>query len=134
MEKERYELLFKDLYGRLPYGVIVEYGYKFEDIDKGEKRHILTGRMLDSYFCNLTLGGIKVTSIKPYLSPMSSMTEEEKEEYESLRNALTYQENGEYDLDDFNELDDFLNRRKLDRYGLIDKGLALEAPDGMYEN
>lgn len=73
-----------------------------------------------------------VQNIIPYLRPMSSMTEEEKSWYESLRNALTYQENGEYDLDDFNELNDFLNRRKLDRYGLIEKGLALEAPEGMY--
>lgn len=70
--------------------------------------------------------------VKPYLRPMSSMTEEEKSLFLDLRNALTYQENGEYDLDDFNELNNFLNKRKLDRYDLIDMGIALEAPKGMY--
>lgn len=167
MEKEKRELLFKDLCGRLPYGVIVEYCYKFEDVDKGGKRHILTGRMLDSYFYNITLGGTKVTSIKPYLRPMSSMAEEEKLELVTLylardkrcRKDLRIKET-EFFLDscwyvqivykDENDKEvisavyigrgsyveeiDWLNAHHFDYRGLIEKGLAIEAPDGMYEN
>ena len=64
---------------------------------------------------------------KPYLRPMSSMTEEEKKE---LNNVLEYQ----YYSDDscMCESTDWLNVRHFDYRGLIEKKLALEAPDGMY--
>lgn len=120
MTQEEKNLLL-DLCARLPYNIIVEYGYKFEDIDKGEKRHILTGRMLDSYFYNITLGGTKVTSIKPYLRPMSSMTEEELYEWTHT-----------WIMDSTAEKYDWLNAHHFDYRGLIEKGLALEAPEGMY--
>lgn len=122
MTQKEKNLLLQDLCARLPYGVIVEYGYKFEDVDKGEKRHILTGRMLDSYFNNLTLGGTKVTSIKPYLRPMSSMTEEEKAYLHSYIPSTEVLANKI----------DFLYSHHIDFRGLIPKCLALEAPEDMY--
>ena len=57
----------------------------------------------------------------PYLRPMSSMTEEEKDEYSKAIESLLWT----------NELD-FFNKYHFDYRGLIPKGLALEAPEGMY--
>lgn len=122
------ELLLKDLCTRLPYHL------------KGKSKD---GKLYEATIIYDT-GTILATEVngvntniccgfKPYLRPMSSMTEDEKQWFNALRNALTYQENGEYDLDDFNELQDFLNRRHLDYRGLIPMGLALEAPEEMYD-
>ena len=58
---------------------------------------------------------------------MSSMTEEEREEF----NKLVWNSNmGEYDTtllywDDFSTVEDYLNSRHLDYHGLIPKGLAI---------
>lgn len=63
--------------------------------------------------------------IRPYLRAMSSMTEEEKEEYQAFFNydGVEYPE----------EYIDWLNAHHFDYRGLIEKGLALKAPEGMYE-
>lgn len=124
MTTEEKQLLLVDLCGRMAYNPIVEYSYKFEDIDKGEKKRVLTGRMIDSYFYNIVLGGTKVTSIKLYLRPMSSMTEGEKEILSGIHwNAFEHHWN----------YVDFCNKHHLDYRGLIPMGLALEAPEGMYK-
>ncbi len=66
--------------------------------------------------------------IRPYLRPMSSMTEEEKKE---LNNVLEFQ----YYSDDscMCESTDWLNAHQFDYRGLIPMGLALEAKEGMYK-
>ena len=56
---------------------------------------------------------------KPYLRPMSSMTEEEEKEYHDARSDY-YDDLGTYD---------WLNAHHFDYRGLIEKGLALEAPE-----
>ena len=61
----------------------------------------------------------------PYLRPMSSMTEEEKEEFEELKKSCK-----NYFWVD-NLLDFYLSHH-LDWRGLILLGLALEAPADMY--
>ena len=62
-----------------------------------------------------------VEDVKPYLRPMSSMTEEE------------YQEFG-YDVLRYTPRElDWLNEHHFDYRGLIEKGLAIEAPEGMYK-
>lgn len=127
MTQEDKELLLKDLCARLPYRV------KCYNVETEEDFILSDVTDIDSGYPTFDYGYGELIGIKPYLRPLSSMTDEEKDWYETLRNALTYQENGEYDLDDFNELNDFLNRRKLDRYDLIEKGLALKAPEGMYK-
>lgn len=70
MTKEERELLLKDLSARLPYGVIVQY--------KGHnsivKNKLLTGSDLD---CNMEY-------YKPYLRPISSMTEDEFKELKKI--------------------------------------------------
>jgi hypothetical protein len=61
---------------------------------------------------------------KPFLRPMSSMTEDEMEKCRIERGRDLAGECG-------CELD-YLNSIHIDYRGLIEKGLALEAPEGMY--
>ena len=68
--------------------------------------------------------------VKPYLRPMSSMTEEEAEEYCDLQDKFLY--SSQYPVTDAYELFDWLNARHFDYRGLIPIGLALEAPENMY--
>ena len=65
-----------------------------------------------------------VEECKPYLRPMSSMTEEEIKEYQAFFNydGVEYPE----------EYIDWLNAHHFDYRGLIEKGLALKAPEGIY--
>ena len=85
----------------------------------------------------------------PYLRPMSSMTEEEREELEHLSEeyfgkALDKQIQESLSSSNRNEskileciassvIVDWLNAHHFDFRGLIEKGLALEAPEGMYK-
>jgi len=119
MTQQDKELLLKDLCARLPYGVIFkdEYDENLQKIHyiKGEEIYSITYSHLPYW----------IETIKPYLRPMSSMTEEEKEEYHKL--CYSY-----YDIY-FDTVDstDWLNAHHFDYRGLIEKGLALKAEDGM---
>ena len=117
MTKEEKELLIKDLCARLPYGTKV--CYRLSDKDK-YTTETLSGHMLDYFNEN------SIIEVKPYLRPMSSMTDEEFKTYE-------------YFLDEDGLIDcsvdvyvDWLLEGYFDFRGLIPKGLALEAPEGMY--
>ena len=62
----------------------------------------------------------------PYLRPMSSMTKEEKT---TIARIATYTSI----INITDEMLEFCCSRHLDWRGLIEKGLALEATEGMYE-
>ena len=145
MAQEERELLHKDLCARLPYGVMVKAQYKDGEGWKIDDRKLLglytNGQVyLDCVYAN-------IENIKPYLRPMSSMTEEEKEEFHKLKqfsvtvvmpNGVsllkpTYIVDLEEDGDGLNHLYNWLNTHHFDYRGLIEKGLALEAPEGMYK-
>jgi len=126
MTKEEKQLLLKDLCARLPYGVILSVTLK-------DKYDEIVTRDIQLSDGNLTY----ITSpshwreYKPYLRPMPSMTEEEKMEHITLTNY-----NKDYSGKPYRELTidsiDWLNEHHFDYRELIVKGLALEAPDGMY--
>jgi len=67
---------------------------------------------------------------KPYLRPIFSMTKEERNEYDSKRKHICDDYN-RYCFDTVASID-WLNAHHFDYRGLIDKGLALEASEGMY--
>ena len=115
MEQKDKELVLKDLSARLPYKVIVHVRYDTGEPCYGELTPIDIKWFIDS----------KIKEIKPYLRPMSSMTEEEKAMYEGL---MIGTDNISYMLD----VIDWLNAYHFDYRGLISMGLALEAPKGMY--
>lgn len=130
MTQEDKELLLKDLCARLPYGFVV---HRYSD-----NRDIVESNGIDffAHFLEYSEG----EDFKPYLRPMSSMTEEEKREYQSLQDtACSYHYEFGDIVDDFLYFDndvslDYLNSIHIDYRGLIEKGLALEAPEGMYNN
>ena len=130
MTQEEKELLLKDLSARLPYGVKIELTWWV----MGEGTCINTTLEPD-HIEQLLNDEYGDTEIKPYLRPMSSMTEEEKlqlSQYAYIGEDL----NGEF-IDEVQRKDcaayiDWLNKNHFDYRGLIENCLALEAPEGMY--
>lgn len=97
MTQDDKNLLLQDLCGRLPYGVIVHFeGWNPEKLTQIDLRELVFNDM----------GGIP----KPCLRPMSSMTDEEEDEYEIIiRSSLTTHI-------------DWLNKNMFDYRGLIKRG------------
>ena len=120
MKKEDKELLLKDLCARLPYKVKVYGNYRYNNGDR-----IVEDKKIEALDLSILDWFVNGIDIKPYLRPMSSMTEEEKLMYEGLMIGI---DNISYMLD----VIDWLNSHHFDYRGLIPKGLALEALDGMY--
>lgn len=127
MTQEKKDLVIKDLCGRLPYKVIVEiisYGQETQKPWFGE----LSCKDLDCF-----LHDVAYKSVKPYLRPMSSMTEEEKAEYVSYCFEQPFlQKDKAPTLGSVHMCIDWLNKKMFDYRGLIEKGLAIEAPEEMY--
>ena len=118
MTQEDKELLLKDLCARLPYNVQCEIGgLKFGPYTFGGGPHDVEDLMEGRVF-------------KPYLRPMSSMTEEEEKEFDAICDNLLV--NGT-STEIWNTVIDWLNEHYFDHRNLIEKGLALEAPEGMYK-
>ena len=132
MPKQEKELLLVDLCARLPYGITVsvtdgtiKYNAYIESVSY---KNIQVSPVSDSNFTPYTF--YKISEIKPYLRPMSSMTEDEREKCNG--SIICYNEfEGNSTLFDTEGLD-YLNKNMFDYRGLIEKGLALEAPEGMY--
>lgn len=125
MTQEEKQLLLKDLCGRSLYEVFVEYDYG-DGVKRATKFH-------GNYLYLMMIGKLQWKDFKPYLRPMSSMTEDERKEYELLANHCIVTSIGFIHLEAA-PLIDWLNKNYFDYRGLIPMGLALEAPKGMYEN
>ena len=136
--QEDKELLLKDLCGRLPYGVKVEITH-WRNRDKG----IMDSKIL-RFPLNINKASvlIKPTSdVRPYLFPLSSMTEEQKEElfFGYIHNDVDIDDFIDYflagelwcdicvSMDMLPELINWLLKNHFDIHGLIPKGLALDA-------
>ena len=107
MTKEEKDLLIKDLCTRLPYGV------KLETLEGPQELDL---RWLSINMCNIA------SPYLPYLLPISSMTEEQKNEWQSLMiqddYGILYHTIKSYD---------YLNKHHFDYRGLIPMGLAINA-------
>ena len=130
MTQEDKELLLKDLCARLPYSLCVQDEYGEIDYINYNDVHFA------NYFDSILNG-----KVKPYLRPMSSMTEEEfnkLKEYSGLKYdqlELTSFQNGTYKCLDFYlsevpsgaviRVFDWLNRYHFDYRGLIPMDLAI---------
>lgn len=150
MTQEDKQLLLQELCAMLPYGIMVDrlgvphkvLSIKTDsiEIDRGEY-------MPASYYLD---------EVKPYLRPMSSMTEEEAKYLSvlyGLEDILSIKITDEYievvvddgfcsteirtiwydEIISSIEIFDWLNAHCFDFRGMIEKGLAIEAPEGMYE-
>ena len=129
MTTEEQKLVLKDLFARVPYAVKCQFnvGTEEEPIYK-----IVT---FDNELDDLHVYWVKEGWFKPYLRSMSTMTEKERNEYLSIkmqeceRVALAEVDRPEA----ISVVIDWLNAHHFDYRGLIEKGLALEAPEGMYK-
>lgn len=131
------QLLIKDLSARLPYSV---WG-----LHRGEDLPLY---VIDGSGAYMVLGynawfDLEIVPFKPYLRPMSSMTEEERKELSKILNYEFYVD------DDFalvaeddrhrirfelcEDYIDWLVSHHFDYRGLIPMDLALEAKEGIYK-
>lgn len=74
------------------------------------------------------IDGINVVEFTPYLRSMSSMTKKEQDRYDILVEETVYRPG----ILNCSDLINFCHEHHLDYLGLIEKGLALKAPEGMY--
>ena len=111
MKQEDKELLLKDLCARLPYGI----KYNFDENDGCDY-------IMDRVSLIAVDDAFPIEDIKPYLFPISSMTEEQRKEYQYITERWMYDQS--YSISDSI---DWLNKNHFDYRGLIEKGLAIDA-------
>ena len=126
IQKEK-DLLLKDLCARLPYKPIVQIddcgiwnlrGIDHDDSDELRDRVIVWhGKNYPS-----SKSSFPIIDCKPYLFPLSSMTEEQKQEYQYITERWMY--DSSYSKSDSI---DWLNKNHFDYRGLIERGLAIDA-------
>ena len=107
MTQEDKELLLKDLCARLPYGLKYNYG-GYDGCD-------YTMNQVD---CNAVDCAFPIENVKPYLFPLSSMTEEQKKKWFYTLSSdyhITY------------DTVDWCNKNHFDYRGLIEKEIAIDA-------
>lgn len=123
MTQEEKKILLKDLCCRLPYGLKGNYLNE----DKTPTNDKLLRKITINYHHLVTASGhngmVLKGDIKPYLFPLSSMTEEQDKVYHELIGGMF----GTSALINFEALTDFFNKNHLDYRGLIPMGLALDA-------
>ena len=132
MTQEEKDLLHKDLCARLPYGVHVQHRHFSEPLQ-------LTSMRL------LELGSVEsidatLEDVKPYLLPLSSMTEEQMDKVEEILMGYDPKiifdfmadgdiifKKGNISIKAFIELTQYFDKEMLDYRGLIPMGLANDA-------
>ena len=117
------ELFLRDLCARLPYGV--RYRHLIWDDEHGEdyiaaKIYSINS---DGYVKNCYDDEtVYINNVHPYLFPLSSMTDEQKDEYQYITER--WMNDPAYSISDSI---DWLNKNHFDYRGLIEKGLAIDA-------
>ena len=140
MKEQNKQLLLIDLCARLPYGVIVDnpnpVGGAWDEVINIDTSTKTVTLLYDGRVFSIDV-------IKPYLRPMSSMTEEEQAEFVQfhcvtlcpvvINNCLT--------IGNESKMIDWLLAHHFDYRidpstgkTLIESNLAIEAPEGMYKN
>jgi len=137
---ENKELLLKDLCARLPYGVKCEnfnhvYGKNVFEVTDIRNNGYICG-VINNQHCWAVFDSLE---LKPYLFPLSSMTEEQKiecfgkidieiDEYNEIWSKFPI--NNDIiltNIQDWLKVIDWLNKNHFDYRGLIPMGLALDA-------
>ena len=127
MTQEDKELLLKDLCARLPYKPIVQIDdcgiWDLRGIDHDDSAE-LRDRVIVWHGKNYpsSKSSFPIIDCKPYLFPLSSMTEEQKQEYQYITERWMY--DSSYSISDSI---DWLNKNHFDYRNLIEKELALNA-------
>lgn len=138
MTKDEKELLIKDICPRLPYDVKA-YVRNYSKLDRKWYEGVYTIESIHPSLNNIFVcserGSVEVIvgyddyEIKPYLFPLSSMTEEQEKELEEIDPEFysLICENGDIYVSMDVRGYDWLNKNNFDYRGLIDMGLAIDA-------
>lgn len=145
MTQEEKKLLLADLCTRLPYEVKVDHFGTVKELlgIMPSSENVMVGYDINDYEDSV------IEDIKPFLRPLSSMTEEEKEElrdtYDWVYSEYPWDDEDEDEDDVLRNVEDvgghyepsaetydWYNRKMFDHRGLIPMGLANESPEGMY--
>lgn len=132
MTQEDKELLLIDLCARLPYMPKIRITYQQQGI-KGTDEGNVSCDFIEKIVNDLRSGVI--TDMQIYLRPMTSITKEELNECIGFSRTINIPHvRNWFEFAITNPaFTDWLNAHHFDYRGLIEKGLALEAPKGMYE-
>lgn len=121
MTQEDKELLLRDICARLPYGVKCKY----YDICEGAYDEGKICGFERQEYVHINGACVHIEEVKPYLFPMSSMTEEQDKEFALLQtNVYAY---GFLFANDCNNMIRWLDENNFDHRGLIPKGRAIDA-------
>lgn len=134
MTQEEKDLLLKDLSARLPYGVIVNVkGFDYDYNDKLTQIYKGVG-------CSIqvtTNMPYDIEQVKPYLFPMSSMTDEQREELkreycniacDNIKKMFANPDESHLYSSKSSSFEiDYFNKHHIDYRGLIPKDLAIDA-------
>ena len=127
MTQEDKNLLLRYFSAMLPYHVRCKVWLKDGTTEEGvlDLEHNYGDVLRDAFYYN------KIVDIKPFLRPMSSMTEEEMKEYYTFQYKFTFQthEHQELNKETFSEYLDWLNAHYFDYRGLIERGLAISVTE-----
>ena len=141
MTKEDKQLLLVDLLARLPYGIKIklgDYDYQVCGYNSEKEMPVKIWYYYDSNLILKSYIDVYLTDYRPYIRPMSSMTEEEVKEFydvECMDAKVGYIKptwNWHFTINGI----DWLNAHHFDYRGLIEKGLAIEVTkeNNPYEN
>ena len=131
MTQEDKILLIKDLSSRLPYSVHVQHTSGFSGTLYNISMHHKYDKNDNVYdiICYTDFFGdgdsITIEHFKPYLFPLSSMTEEQKMFLKKQNWCIAISTSGT--VETTIEGIDWLNKNHFDYHGLIEKGLAIDA-------
>lgn len=134
MKREDKELLLKDLSARSPYKVVAQVSYKDGEGWKTEDRKILGVYTDGQVYVDCVYTNIE--NIKPFLRPLSSMTDEELHEVQEILGKGVEIREGfilsiDSSINSFSYLEliavfEWFNAHHFDYRGLIEKGLAVK--------
>ena len=150
MHNAENKVLVSDICARLPYGIKGKVGIEvssgnysvgsghleFNDVDVDvELLGYLDGDIVvqpidEEYNEVISNNNFDMDDFVPYLRSISSMTEDEKKKYALFYRAFSC---SLYERESVERVD-WLNAHHFDYRGLIEKGLALEAPEDMYKD
>ena len=130
MTKEDKDLLIKDICARLPYGVCVEHTSGFRGTLHNTTVYFTYNDddTIKDYMCYTDFfknEQCKIEFFKPYLFPLSSMTDEQKDVYCQLQERVIYNSKGPVTEDVMNYVN-WCYENHLDINDLIPKGLAID--------
>ena len=126
MTQNEKDLLLKDLCARLPYNIKVYDNNGNFNTSYVNLLHI-NGKVSEAFVGNgMQCRTAPIDEIRPYLFPLSSMTEEQKREFD-ISMDMGYAAAYNAEINCANRMIDFFNKYHLDYRGLIPMELAIDA-------